>query len=230
MREEAYIFFNRYSEPLRVLYDSYAWTVFSYAMNVSYNIMRRLSPWIGVIMAFTRLLVSSYPFNITIGKMSNSRFAVWSLLVSLLVSTLIESDSFGLHEVRADITYVPDKSTTYQTTRLVTTMTGCLVVTEVSTGLLGLSSVSSSALSDAAASAFLLIASVLNEIFLLSYSLNSMAHCFITWFLSSQYRSCAKNLFPCLKLFGRKAKTESVPMSFQSINNRLNGGFASVET
>ncbi|CAL2043302.1 unnamed protein product [Caenorhabditis brenneri] len=206
---------------------SYVGTVILFFKTNLYNIFRRLSPWIGVVMAFTRLLVSSYPFNVSIGKMANPNFAVWSLLMSLVMSTFMESDLYALREIATFYTWHPGKScgyptnytqpiyqvqfyswmndftylanrfdnakvavkflptvilpfltiglvkvlknikiskqrlhtnsnnTTYQTTRLVTIMTCCLVITEVSTGIYSLSStILRTTLSTATVSAF----------------------------------------------------------------------------
>ncbi|EGT31094.1 hypothetical protein CAEBREN_16256 [Caenorhabditis brenneri] len=270
---------------------SYSWIVFLSAKTVLYNIARRFSPWIGVIMAFTRLLVSSYPFNITIGKMVNPRFAVWTLSVIALLSILIESDYYVLQEIQGDVQWVPEGScgfpknysqpvyvvqyyrwliddvqkyyvytktifkylpavvlplltiglvivlrnirksrqklqvssedSTYQTTRLVTIMTFCMVITEVSTGIFTLTAILTSAM--AKMTAFSLIAGVLNEFFSLFYSLNSMAHCCITWLLSSQYRSCAKSLFPCFKLFEKKSKTVTTQKVISLVGMKFSG-------
>ncbi|CAL2043300.1 unnamed protein product [Caenorhabditis brenneri] len=282
--------------------DSFAWKKVEFVEAIVDNIIRRLSPWIGVVMAFTRLLISSFPLNYKIGRMANASFAVRTLLVGLLLSTLIDSDLYALSEVRAVFNWIPGKScgyptnytqpiyqvvfyhwmddfpevkdrfeftkvfvkylptvilpiltiglikvlrnigaskqrlqnsskdTTYQTTRLVTIMTGCLVITEFSTGAFGLAGyVLATQTPTATSIPFISLAiAVLSQVFLLLYSLNSMAHCFITWLLSSQYRSCAKSLFPCLKVFEKKAKIESIPMSFQSTSSRRKGGLASV--
>uniref|UniRef100_A0A1I7V2H9 G_PROTEIN_RECEP_F1_2 domain-containing protein n=1 Tax=Caenorhabditis tropicalis TaxID=1561998 RepID=A0A1I7V2H9_9PELO len=53
------------------------------------DISRRISPWIGVIMAVIRLLISSFPLNLIIRKMSKPVFGFLSLLACILVSTVI---------------------------------------------------------------------------------------------------------------------------------------------
>ncbi|EGT30973.1 hypothetical protein CAEBREN_21472 [Caenorhabditis brenneri] len=164
------------------------------------------------------------------------RFEFTKVVVKYLPTVILPILTIGLIKVLRNIGASKQrlqnnsKDTTYQTTRLVTIMTGCLVITEVSTGAFGLAGyVLATQTPTATSIPFISLAiAVLNQVFLLLYSLNSMAHCFITWFLSSQYRSCAKSLFPCLKVFEKKAKIESIPMSFQSTSSQRKGRLASV--
>ncbi|CAL2043297.1 unnamed protein product [Caenorhabditis brenneri] len=87
--------------------DSYSWKLFILATIILYEICRRLSPWIGVIMAFVRLLISSFPFNNTIGKMGEPPFAVCSLIISLLMSISIEADAIFLSKVVVMYEWIP---------------------------------------------------------------------------------------------------------------------------
>ncbi|CAL2043298.1 unnamed protein product [Caenorhabditis brenneri] len=128
----------------------------------------------------------------------------------------MEADSYFLNGIIVFSTWVPKKSTTYQTTRLVTIMTSCLVITEGFTGLVG---ATFTLLADG--SALIIISAGLNMFFHLLYSMNSMAHCFIAMLLSSQYKRCARDALPCMRVFGRKSKTATALMSIPSTNSRL---------
>ena len=58
-------------------------------------------------MAFVRFLISSFPFNKTIGKMGEPPFAVCSLVISLLMSILIEADAIALSNVLVMYEWIP---------------------------------------------------------------------------------------------------------------------------
>ncbi|EGT30933.1 hypothetical protein CAEBREN_24206 [Caenorhabditis brenneri] len=227
---------------------SYASVLVLNLMNYFYEIFQRSSPWLGVIMAFIRLLISIFPFNNTIGKMANPTFAVWSFCgflenysqpvyhvhtfeyidsliyvkgvfvririvfkVYFIFFHCLSSKSYlkhlpivilpvltvGLIIVLRKINATKQrlqrntKETKYQTTRLVTIMTCCLVVTEWATGLVEITFTFLSS-----ESPLVILSAAFNMYFLLLSSLNSIAHCFITMLFTSQYRICARDVFP----------------------------------
>ncbi|EGT30705.1 hypothetical protein CAEBREN_15092 [Caenorhabditis brenneri] len=57
-------------------------------------ICRRVSPWIGVVMAAFRLLITSFPFNNTIAKLGNPISSLCSILILFVISTLRLSSEF----------------------------------------------------------------------------------------------------------------------------------------
>ncbi|CAL2043299.1 unnamed protein product [Caenorhabditis brenneri] len=87
--------------------NGYIWVFGTFSYYYFDSICRRVSPWIGVVMAAFRFLISCFPFSNAIGKLGDPIASLCSMLLLFVISTILSVPFYMQRNVTIRGLWVP---------------------------------------------------------------------------------------------------------------------------